>query len=121
MESPPAVSVSDLACFDGEEAPVGDCDTASLQLALHTLTVGLVSDSEGEGTGRALIWTSHSQAGGLLLRRAGGEAAVLPPVGDDLPGGVDGGGAPGGRGVTVGALVVLHILHISVSNQVINN
>ena len=109
-------SLPDLACFDGEEAPVGDCDTACLQHPLHTLAVRLISNSEGEGAGRALVRSSHSQAGGLLLCRAGGEAAVLPPVGDHLPGRVDAGGAPGGRGVTICTLVVLHILHITVSN-----
>ena len=46
-----------LAGLDGEEAPVGHGDTARLQLALHKLTVGLVSDGEGEGTGRTHVRT----------------------------------------------------------------
>ena len=67
--------------------------------------------SEGEDAGRA--GDGRAGGGGEGLRRAGGELRVLavpPVVGDHSPVGVHLGGAPGGGGAGVGALVVLHLL-----------
>jgi len=66
---------------------------------------------EGEDAGRA--GDSRAGGGGEGLRRAGGELRVLavpPVVGDHSPVGVHLGGAPGGGGAGVGALIILHIL-----------
>ena len=66
---------------------------------------------EWEDTGRA----RDSSAGwlGQILNRAGrglGVGAVAPVVDDDCAIGIQLGGAPGGGGVLVGALVILHTI-----------